>query len=461
MRNVFVLDTNKQPLDPVHPGWARKLLSSGQAAVLRRYPFTLILKKEVAQPVTQPLHLKLDPGSKTTGLALVNDQRGEVAFAAELTHRGQQIKQALDARRAVRRSRRQRKTRYRAPRFDNRRRRKGGLAPSLESRMANVLTWARRLMRVCPITQISMEVVKFDTQLMDHPEIAGIEYQQGALTGYEVREYLLEKWGRMCAYCDAKDVPLQVEHIVCRARGGTNRLSNFCLACEPCNRKKGTQDIGTFLQHDPARLAHILAQAKAPLRDAAAVNTTRWVLFERLKTLGLPIECGSGGLTKYNRIQRGLSKAHWIDAACVGKSTPERLCAKGITPLPIMAKGHGSRQMCRMNKWGFPRTGPKAAKRVKGFQTGDIVRAVVPTGKYTGRHIGRVAVRISGSFDVTTANAKVQGISYRFCSVLHRCDGYEYRKGGAAFQMTRSEVSSAPSFRNTPPISIRSGPTNS
>jgi len=117
----------------------------------------------------------------------------------------------------------------------------------------------------------------------------------------------------------------------------------------------------------------------------------------------------------------------------VGKSTPDSLCAKGITPLLITAKGHGSRQMCRMNKWGFPRTGPKAAKRVKGFQTGDIVRAVVPTGKYTGRYIGRVAVRSSGSFDVRTANAKVQGISYRFCSILHRCDGYEYRKGGAAF----------------------------
>jgi len=101
-----------------------------------------------------------------------------VVFAAELTHRGQQIKQALDARRAVRRSRRQRTTRYRAPRFENRRRRKGWLAPSLESRMANVLTWVRRLMRVCPINQISMEVVKFDTQLMDHPEIVGIEVRR-------------------------------------------------------------------------------------------------------------------------------------------------------------------------------------------------------------------------------------------------------------------------------------------
>ena len=156
-------------------------------------------------------------------------------------------------------------------------------------------------------------------------------------------------------------------------------------------------------------------------------------LYERLKATLLPIECGSGGLTKYNRVKLGFPKAHWRDAACVGKSTPQELCVKGVTPLLITAMGHGSRQMCRMNKRGFPRTGPKAARRVKGFQTGDIVRAVVLTGKYAGRYTGRVAVRRSGSFDVTTANAKVQGISYRFCSALHCCDGYDYRKGGAAF----------------------------
>jgi hypothetical protein len=114
LRKVFVLDTNQQPLDPVHPGRARQLLSTRQAAVFRHYPFTLILKQKVTGPGTQPLRLKLDPGSKTTGMAIVNDQSGEVVFADELRHSGQQIKHALNARRAVRRSRRQRKTRYRA-----------------------------------------------------------------------------------------------------------------------------------------------------------------------------------------------------------------------------------------------------------------------------------------------------------------------------------------------------------
>lgn len=132
MSKVFVLDTHKQPLNPVHPGRARLLLSSGKAAVLKRYPFTIILKIVVEQPVLEPLRVKIDPGSKTTGLALVNDATGEVIFAAELEHRAEQITKSLARRRAVRRSRRNRKTRYRKPRYANRRKKKGWLPPSLE-----------------------------------------------------------------------------------------------------------------------------------------------------------------------------------------------------------------------------------------------------------------------------------------------------------------------------------------
>ncbi len=192
MSKVFVLDTQKQPLNPIHPGRARLLLTQGKAAVLKRYPFTIILKTAAQEPELQPLRIKIDPGSQTTGLALVDDSSGAILFAAELHHRGQAIKKASDQRRAVRRSRRQRKTRYRQPHFKNRRRKSGWLAPSLESRVAHVLTWIKRLLRVCPIKAISLELVKFDLQQMEHPEISGVEYQQGALFGYEVRQYLLE-----------------------------------------------------------------------------------------------------------------------------------------------------------------------------------------------------------------------------------------------------------------------------
>ncbi len=430
MSNVFVLDTNKQVLNPVHPGEARRLLTLGKAAVYRRYPFTLILKVEVIAPVLEPLRIKIDPGSKTTGIAIVNNASGEVVFAAELTHRGTAIKESLDSRRASRRSRRHRHTRYRKPRFSNRKnQKKGGLAPSIESRVSNVITWVNRLRHVCPITAISQELVKFDLQKEENPEISGVQYQQGTRAGYEVREYLLFKWNRMCAYCGAKDIPLQVEHIQPRARGGTNRVSNLCLACEKCNVAKGTQDITVFLAKKPDVLKRILAQAKAPLKDVAAVNATRWALFERLKGMGLPIECGSGGLTKYNRTVRGLEKAHWLDAACAGKSTPEVLEVKGIVPLLITATGHGRRQVCLMDRYGFPRTKPKGAKKVKGFQTGDIVRAVVTSGVKVGTYVGKVAVRATGSFNITTAHKTVQGIPAKYCAALHRSDGYRYSVG--------------------------------
>ena len=426
MSNVFVVDTNKQPLDTIHPAKARILLTSGKAAVLKHFPFTIVLKVAIDHPVVAALRIKLDPGSKTTGMAIVNDQTGEVVFAAELTHRGQQIKSDLDDRRAVRHGRRARHTRYRQPRWQNRRRPKGWLPPSLQSRISNVITWVSRFMRVCHITNISMELVRFDMQSMENAEVSGVEYQQGTLAGYEIREYLLEKWKRACTYCSKKDIPLQIEHIVPRAKGGTNRISNLCLACEKCNQRKGTKDIGDFLKKKPDLLKKILAQAKAPLKDAAAVNSTRWELFRRLEVLGLPTECGSGGLTKYNRTTRTLEKSHWLDASCVGTSTPEVLKTKGVLPLSITAYGHGCRQMCLMNKFGFPRTGPKEAKQVKGFQTGDIVKAIVTKGKKIGTYVGRVAVRTTGSFNVTTPQGTVQGISYKYCRAIHRTDGYEY-----------------------------------
>jgi 5-methylcytosine-specific restriction endonuclease McrA len=405
------------------------LLSSGQAAVFRRYPFAIILKKEVESPAVEPLRLKIDPGSKTTGLAIVNDASGEVVWSAELTHRGEPIKAALDARRAVRRSRRLRKTRYRKPRFLNRRRPKRWLPPSLVSRVANVETWAHRLTRFCFIAAISQELARFDTQAMQNPEISGVQYQQGTPQGYEFREYLLEKWGRKCAYCGAQNVPLQIEHITAQARGGTDRASNLTLSCEPCNTAKGARGVRDFLKDKPDVLERVLAHAKTPLKDAAAVNATRWELCRRLQRLGLPLECSTGGRTKFNRTMRGLEKAHWIDAACVGESTPETLQINGVQPLLITAEGHGNRQMCGTDKYGFPRRHRQRHKHYFGFQTGDIVRATVRKGKYAGVHTGRVLLRATGFFDIQTQRGRIQGISYSCCTILHRVDGYSYRPG--------------------------------
>ncbi len=272
---IFVLDTNKKPLTPCKPSMARKLLTAGKAAIFRRFPFTIILKKAVTATV-KSIALKLDPGSKTTGIALLQGEK--VIFGAELTHRGQAIKASLESRRSLRRGRRNRHTRYRQARFFNRTRKKGWLAPSLQHRVETTLTWVDKLRRLAPIGLIVQELVRFDLQQLENPEISGIEYQQGELQGYEVRQYLLDKWNRKCAYCNTENLPLQVEHIHPKAKGGSNRISNLCLACEKCNLKKGTQNIEQFLAKKPDILKHIIAQAKRPLKDAAAVNSTRWAL---------------------------------------------------------------------------------------------------------------------------------------------------------------------------------------
>jgi hypothetical protein len=170
-------------------------------------------------------------------------------------------------------------------------------------------------------------------------------------------------------------------------------------------------------------------------------------LYERLKTVGLPVECGSGGLTKFNRTQRILPKAHWIDAACVGTSTPVSLKIAGVVPLLIAATGHGNRQKCNVNEIGFPCSQPKGAKKVKGFQSGDLVRATVTTGSKQGVYMGRVLVRASSSFDIRTKAGRVQGISHRFCTPVHRGDGYSYQIGaGHSSPVSATRGASWPDF---------------
>ncbi len=176
---------------------ARLLLERKQAVVHKIAPFTIRLKERVGGEV-QPVRLKLDPGSKTTGIALVREEEtvspesGEtektahVLFLGEIEHRGGRIRDRLTARRAFRRRRRS-KLRYREPRFDNRTRPEGWLPPSLQHRVDTTMAWVNRIRRLAPVVAISQELVRFDLQKMENPEIEGREYQQGTLFGTEIR----------------------------------------------------------------------------------------------------------------------------------------------------------------------------------------------------------------------------------------------------------------------------------
>ena len=424
---VLVLDKRKRPLMPCTEKRARLLLERGRARVHKMVPFTIRLVDRLSQDSAfQPLRIKLDPGSKTTGMALVRetpDNGVAVLNLFDLVHRGKQISEALTARRALRRRRRG-TLRYRAPRFLNRTRPESWLPPSLQHRVDTAISWVNRLVKLVPVSGISVERVRFDTQALQNPEISGVEYQQGTLAGYEVREYLLEKWGRKCCYCGAQNVPLQIEHLSPKSQGGSNRISNLALACAACNQKKGAQDIRTFLQKQPERLARILKHSKASLRDAAAVNATRFALADALRDTGLVVESASGGRTKFNRQRFGIPKTHALDAVCVGDV--DGVAGWQKPTLAIKCTGRGSYQRTRLDRNGFPRGYLLRQKRVEGFGTGDYVKAVVPKGKHQGVHVGRVAIRKTGSFNLQTPQEVLQGISHRYCQLLQRGDGYGY-----------------------------------
>lgn len=419
---VFVLDKHQKPLMPCSEKRARLLMERGRAVVHRMEPFTIRLKDRIlAQSETEPLRLKLDPGSKTTGMAVMSDA-GRVIFLGELNHK-KGIKMALESRRSLRRGRRNRKTRYRKPRFLNRTRAKGWLPPSLEARVDQTLNAAAKLRRLLPIAAISTEHVKFDTQLMENAAINGVEYQQGELLGYEIREYLLEKWGRKCAYCGAENVPLEIEHIIPKIRGGSNRLSNLAIACTPCNQKKNSQTAEEF------GFPEIQAQARKPLRDAAMMNATRWRLFERLRETGLPVECGTGARTKMQRIKHRLPKTHYYDACCVGASTPDVVSVQARYAALWTATGRGKRQMCQTDKYGFPKAHRANRKVQFGFLTGDIVSADVPAGKYQGTWRGRATCRASGQFDLRDGQKTIVcRTNHKRCRLIQRGDGWQYEQ---------------------------------
>ncbi|MER5226497.1 RNA-guided endonuclease IscB [Streptomyces flaveus] len=449
---VFVLSKDGQPLMPCHPARARELLGKGRAVVARQVPFTIRLKdRTLAESDVDGVQLRIDPGSKGTGLALTDEKkeasedgatvtvrRGLVSV--ELQHRGDQIHMCMQQRAGYRHRRRSANCRYRAPRSDNRTRPEGWLPPSLRHRVDTTVAMARRMCRYAPITEIHVERVAFDTHSMSAGRpLTGIEYQQGTLAGTEARAYLHSKWNRACAYCDATGVPLNIDHLRPRSRGGTDRISNLVLACVPCNQAKGSTPVDVFLAHRPDRLAKIHQQIRTPLHDAAAMNATRWQLTEALETLGRPVHAWSGGRTKWNRTAMGLDKTHTLDALSIGRLDHEGGDAIVRFPeqvLVVKATGRGSYARTTPDRFGFPRLRRARAKQHFGYVTGDLVRAAVPTGKWAGTWTGRISVRARGQHSLTTQQGRIN-VSHWNLRLVQRGDGYGYS--------TRRELEQSPS----------------
>jgi 5-methylcytosine-specific restriction endonuclease McrA len=409
---VFVVDKNKKPLALCHSAKARKLLDRQEAVIINHYPFVIRLKKETEGEVKKTYCIKIDPGAKFTGLAILNNNE-EIVFCAVIQHKAFEIKEKLTSRASLRRGRRARNTRYRKPRFSNRvsNKKAGWLPPSLRSRIDNITNWVKKLMAICPIGEIYFENVKFDTQLMENPDVNGVEYQRGELYGFEIQEYLREKTGFKCAYCGKEGTKekLEIEHIIPKSRGGSNRVSNLTLACHKCNQKKGNKTAKEF------GYPQVEVNAKKPLKDTAIMNSSRKAMFIELKKIGLPIKTGTGGRTKWNRVNQKLPKTHYFDASCVG-IIPEKLEVKTEQVLNIKAVGRGKYKRTDTDKYGFPRAYRARLGYFQGFKSGDVVKSI-----YGIKSI--VSVRAKGSF--TLENKK--NVSPKKCQLIQRCNGYVYK----------------------------------
>ena len=449
---VFTLDIRKRPLGHCTPKRARQLIEKGRACVYRYFPFTIILKDIDVR--TMDIHhnyrIKIDPGSIYTGIAVTENDRVIAYF--EIQHRAANIVDKLNTRKNVRRNRRQREARYRRCKFRKcgkyeTPREKDWLPPSQKSIADNVIHFVEKLERILGPCYIDIELVKFDMQLLENSDIVGLEYQQGTLFGYEMKAYLKENYQHTCQYCGGEtgDRRLEWEHKIPKSRGGSNSVKNATLACGTCNSMKSNRTPEEWLAElknlkKPSKLDEIrikclenMAAGKKVgqnLRYAAWSNMLRWHLFWRLSMLSADgkVTVGTGGKTAYNRKAIGLPKAHHLDALCCA-DVPEKGYKDALQPyLIVKAMGRGTRLLGQTNKCGIITVKYKNHhKRVDGLQTGDIVYAVVPDGKYKGAYTGRIMIRSRGSHDIRSMNGTRFSMTKNAAiHVLQHIDGYQY-----------------------------------
>ena len=223
---------------------ARILIRKKLAVIHKIYPFTIRLRDNSCGSDDKTYTVKIDPGSKTTGIAIV-DNKDSVVMLAELEHRGHIIKKDIDSRRAVRHHRRSRKTRYRPARFLNRTKPKGWLAPSIKSRADNVINFIKKYKKFLNINKVMIENVSFDVaQMSSNTKLWGNAYQQGPLYQQKLRSFIFSRSNNQCVYCGAKAT--EIDHIIARANGGTDSSYNLTPACRSCNQMKSNKTLREF-----------------------------------------------------------------------------------------------------------------------------------------------------------------------------------------------------------------------
>ena len=412
---VYVLDINGQPLMPTaRHGKVRKLLNSHLAKVVKRCPFTIQLLYQSTKEI-QPVSLGVDAGSKHIGLAATTEQK--VLYQEELTPRNDVVK-LLSAKRACRHSRRNRKTRYRKPRFNNRvhSKHKGWLAPSVEVKIQEHITAIKNICKILPASEIHVETAEFDLQRLKAMEEGktfpvGTDYQLGEQYDfYNTRQYVLHRDGYTCQCCGVhdKDVKLHVHHIESRQTGG-NAPNNLITLCEHCHKA---------LHEGKIKLPKGKKRGKSH-RDAAFMGIMRNTLLERLKKeVSVPVMMTYGYITKYWREKADLEKSHINDAICISKHPYTKPLDTYYLTKVVR---HHNRQIHKANfSKGGIRKRNQAPYLVKGFRLFDKVL-------YQGKEYFIFGRRTTGYFDIRTLDgtkANKGSVSYKKLRIQDTAKAY-------------------------------------
>ena len=420
---VYVLNNNGQPLMPTKThAKVRVLLKAGRAKVINRCPFTIQLLYE-STAYTQNISLGVDAGSKHIGVSATDETR--VYFEAEALPRTD-IVDLLSTRREQRRSRRNRNTRYRKPRFNNRvhSNDKGCLAPSVQAKVDTHLTMVSKVTKMLPVSSIKVEVASFDLQKLKadmeglkRPE--GTDYQQGEQMGFwNIREYVLFRDGHICQCCKgkSKDKILNVHHIQSRKVGG-DAPNNLITLCEYCHKQYHLGNI---------KLPESIKRG-ASFRDATLMGIMRWALYDRLKDiyapLGIDVKLTYGYITKNTRIEHHLPKGHYVDARCIS-GNPDAVSDGTIYTFKKVRCHNRQTHKCTIGKGGV-RKRNQLPYEIKGFRLFDRV-------SYKGGIYFVFGRRASGFMDIRNlARQKVNkgSISSKTLKHIGRTQGFLVERG--------------------------------
>lgn len=359
---VYVQNSNGQPLMPTENHVkVRILLKQNKAVVVKRCPFTIKLTYKSTN-YTQSVTLGIDAGSKHIGVSATTEDKEIYASDVELRN---DIVKLLSNRRECRHSRRNRKTRYRKARFNNRKRGGGWLAPSIKEKIGTHLKVVNDVCKLVPVTKIIVETASFDIQKIKNPDIEGVDYQQGEQLGFwNVREYVLCRDGHVCQCCKgkSKDPVLNVHHIESRKTGG-NAPNNLITLCETCHKgyHKGTVKLPDEIKRG------------MKFNDAAFMGIMRWAFYGELKKRYPDVSLTYGYLTKNTRIRNGLPKEHYVDARCISGHPLAKPLGEVFYTKKVRCHNRQIHK-CGILKGGV-RKRNQSAYIVKGFRLFDRVKA--------------------------------------------------------------------------------------